>query len=884
MMQNINAELVTRIVHKRSLEKIFCNAVKFGRFNTIKSLIDYGIDINTYRQKRMFKSGKICNLCKENHLKIVHDLLHNNEKVKKYIDLTYLHAVGTGNFKLMKFLENGKTKLRINNIESLSYLARSGNINLILKIVQKEYNESSINRIIEEASAFGQLDIIKYFSPFIGPYNTDLLLRVACLNGHLDIAEYLVACRYTDIHSQEEKPLKNACLSGNQKLVKFLLEKGATISEKSTYNQEENAFNNACRSGNYDLVKFLIKKNCYYDLKNCHTLVSACKSKNITLVRFLVYLGFSLLENPEDCLEVAAENHDINLINYLIAQGISLSKYGNKAFNKICNLGDEYIANYFLRNGFNLTSNNGKALTEAIMMRHFKLVKKLLPSGKNPDDWRIHLVEYACKMGFIDQIKFLEQNNGGIESYNNALQIACKYGHSKLVRYLIQRGADVNADDGKAMLIACQNNHLDIIKIFMKNIFKRYTPWRIIHSCIYSSVINGQGNIFKYFFNIHKLHSMIVEKNLFWFLMAKNLDGILLMLMNNVVITKNYDEIVILLSTSKKIKTLKRIFLNYSCLASTRLINLGFNHAASIGNLNALKLFYELGANINLNNREALISACQNNHIKILNFFIKHKILLQSYYYGIISAAVKGGNLKMIKILLKSGLGSLVDMVMVLYAAYNELNDYVCRYYLVQYIINLEKTGGLSPSILGKQKAQDFKKTRSLIESGSLLEASLNCTNDENFIFYLILNDVGLEDKKNSYPQDHSYKQPAINFLVNFILNAYSFNSIIYNIIKLTCVEPSNFTFDSTYDLLIQKGINKAHIMTLVLLHSLCTNNNYMQEYAVQEGADLIFLKENIQVVIKKNDGELTLNDKSELFKILESIDFYQKLKNKTSK
>ena len=54
-----------------------------------------------------------------------------------------------------------------------------------------------------------------------------------------------------------EAPLFSACLSGNENLVKYLIEQGADINEEG--HRFETPLFNACKSGNENLVKYLIE-------------------------------------------------------------------------------------------------------------------------------------------------------------------------------------------------------------------------------------------------------------------------------------------------------------------------------------------------------------------------------------------------------------------------------------------------------------------------------------------------------------------------------------------------------------------------------------------------------------------------------------------------
>ena len=49
-------------------------------------------------------------------------------------------------------------------------------------------------------------------------------------------------------------------------------------------------------------------------------------------------------------------------------------------------------------------------------------------------------------------------------NHSKVLIDAAKNGHLDVVRYLVERGADVHADDDEAMRWASRNGHLEVVK------------------------------------------------------------------------------------------------------------------------------------------------------------------------------------------------------------------------------------------------------------------------------------------------------------------------------------------------------------------------------------------------------------------------------------
>jgi len=97
--------------------------------------------------------------------------------------------------------------------------------------------------------------------------------------------------------------LFNACESGNEAAVKFLLKHGADMSRKDKNNRI--AITRACKSGNLHLVKYLVHLGA--DINNEDNfgftpLFDGCSMGNLNIVKYLVELGANInKENKYRC-------------------------------------------------------------------------------------------------------------------------------------------------------------------------------------------------------------------------------------------------------------------------------------------------------------------------------------------------------------------------------------------------------------------------------------------------------------------------------------------------------------------------------------------------------------------------------------------------------
>jgi len=76
----------------------------------------------------------------------------------------------------------------------------------------------------------------------------------------------------------------------------------------------------------------------------------------------------------------------------------------------------------------------------------------------------------CSRNGLIKIVKYLVENGANIHKCDNeALRWACKSSHLEIVRYLVENGADIHANHDQALKIAIENDHLKLVKYLVKN-------------------------------------------------------------------------------------------------------------------------------------------------------------------------------------------------------------------------------------------------------------------------------------------------------------------------------------------------------------------------------------------------------------------------------
>jgi hypothetical protein len=78
------------------------------------------------------------------------------------------------------------------------------------------------------------------------------------------------------------------------------------------------------------------------------------------------------------------------------------------------------------------------------------------------DDFAMRMASYY---GRLDVIKYLIEKEGNVNANNDeCLRHASSNGYVDVVKYLVENGADIHIYNDEALISACANGHLDVIK------------------------------------------------------------------------------------------------------------------------------------------------------------------------------------------------------------------------------------------------------------------------------------------------------------------------------------------------------------------------------------------------------------------------------------
>jgi len=220
-----------------------------------------------------------------------------DKKDKKKIENSYLYLLSTNNEnnKIIKekdivyeiYIKNKLNSERFQFIieNCISYINVSS---FLIKKLMKDNNKDLLEILFIYHIKFFDIDIIL---KFLISHKNRIPISNSKLNILINNEKYKLSTELNENYDRYDSSyyLFNACESGNEAAVKFLLEHGADLTIKDKDNRI--ALAKACSNGNIHLVKYLIQHGA--DINNEYNsgvthIFNACSSGNLDLVKYLV--------------------------------------------------------------------------------------------------------------------------------------------------------------------------------------------------------------------------------------------------------------------------------------------------------------------------------------------------------------------------------------------------------------------------------------------------------------------------------------------------------------------------------------------------------------------------------------------------------------------
>ncbi|KLI14086.1 ankyrin repeat domain-containing protein [Brachyspira hyodysenteriae] len=386
----------------------------------------------------------------ENHNTDVDINFDTTKYTNEYIQGTEMDPMPTGYKKIDEILNEHKYKAPIYEISEL--LAEEG-----------------LEGKITEMTNFGDKYIFKDSTP----------LFLAVQFGYNDLAKELIK-EGADVNARVDNMeteggidmLYYAVINNNPEITKILIDKGLDKNRDYGYEYSTYLTDIAIGNNNLDILKLLVKRG---DSKE--TLIpKAVQENNIEMVKYLLSIGQDIdaqrffdgfwVDSP---LKVAAENGYIEMAKFLIDEGANLNSaddymlyaYNNYDITKL--LVDNDV--------FNLNTNTTRE--EAIKLvkdgKYYEIEKLLLSEDSNNIDGYDELMNAISKGDMKALEKLVKDDTDLNKQYDKItpLGLATARNDKEMVKFLVEKGADINLEDGYGytpLIIAMKYRNIGLAK------------------------------------------------------------------------------------------------------------------------------------------------------------------------------------------------------------------------------------------------------------------------------------------------------------------------------------------------------------------------------------------------------------------------------------
>ncbi len=281
-----------------------------------------------------------------------------------------------------------------------------------------------------------------------------------------------------DIHEEQDKVLRDACVSGNTKMVKYLVNQGADLFIRSP----ETTTEAACRGGRLDVLKYLLAKGVNLNIHFKQSLNNAVYYNHVEIIQYLVSHVKNLRSVLSSAIASVCDYSSSTLVQALLDNGISRKEIESEALYFCLCRGYIVFADRLIAMGFDIHSDDDRLFQNLCLLGDIKVLNYLLSKGANLHAGNEGGLCYACEAGLFNVVLFLIEAGADLHVNNDEpLKLACsakRYqtknllkgvkvnDHFLIVKYLVAKGANTRNDNGSILLAACSGRdaQLNIVK------------------------------------------------------------------------------------------------------------------------------------------------------------------------------------------------------------------------------------------------------------------------------------------------------------------------------------------------------------------------------------------------------------------------------------
>ncbi|WP_264329360.1 ankyrin repeat domain-containing protein [Wolbachia endosymbiont (group A) of Andrena hattorfiana] len=345
------------------------------------------------------------------------------------------------------------------------------------RLIDDFYKDTNLHLLVEN----DDYKAIKNLLAYIKKKHQDKLSEIVNAKDGCDIA-----------------PLHLAAGNGKLDIVKYLINKGASIDSRDCFYQTPLYW--AAKSGELDMVKYLVNKGASVDIEDSYgrtALYWAVENENFYIAEYLIKeKGIDVsarYSNGKTMLHEAIRFAKLDAVRYLIGKGIDIDikdGYGGAPLHWAAIRGKIDMVRYFIEQGADVNAKDNDDLTSlhwAVLYANLKVVRCLVEDGSDVDakdkrGWTpLHLIAKNNRLLWGDDLNemlgtteyFIQKGadvNAKDKDGNTPLHLAAMKGKIDVVKILLEYNADVNTKNNEgrtALYYAANNNHQELVELLL---------------------------------------------------------------------------------------------------------------------------------------------------------------------------------------------------------------------------------------------------------------------------------------------------------------------------------------------------------------------------------------------------------------------------------
>lgn len=415
-----------------------------------------------------FVQDAFTSLLKEGNWRYV-ELLYNgimHDDLHEIIDYIYLDMCLNNYSDAAKWLFQQKPNLK----QAIHIACEFGHFELAKCIHSQIGTAFDTGTLLILTCLNGQMEIAEWLVAIHGlpsVANINTAFRLSCINGHIAIAKWLITIYpNTDIHSNDNYAFKGACERGYLDVAKWLFLSGSQISTDTF----EYVIKGACENGHFEMAQWLFSICSVRSSTIEYAFRVACAGGYLETAKWLLTrnpdIEISACDNY--AFENACQNGHLDVVEWMIQLTGLRFQIHNSTFVKICGYGHRDIAETLVKYLFELVASS--ELNALAVHYHFTQVECFYIIE--------NAFQEACRNGKLDMVFWMfttfPELHESIDEY--AFGLACSNGHLHVAKWLLQKKPEINIFEkkitnyGKTFLfhIACMEGFLEVAKwLFM---------------------------------------------------------------------------------------------------------------------------------------------------------------------------------------------------------------------------------------------------------------------------------------------------------------------------------------------------------------------------------------------------------------------------------